>query len=137
MPERLSPVIPQVPVEDLAIHVAKSRVGLGNPAFAAMLQDGVVGVYADVWRPRFGLFPRWKRQYIGKLGPTACQILAPALAEGINLRLRIVLLTPEHLATQGQPEIMVSVWADPQAIAPYITMSDLIYPKASSAMLIG
>lgn len=136
MSERLTPIIPQVPVEELTIHIARSRLGLGDPAYAVLTQDNEVGIFANIWRPRFGILPRWKREYIGKLGPMARQILAPALAEGVSLRLRIVLLTPEHLAAQGPAEIMVSVWADPQAMAPFITMSELYFHKAYSQMAI-
>ena len=124
MPQRLSPIVPQIPVEQLTIHIARSRICLGDPVEAVLISEREVGIYAKVWQPFLGLVPRYKRRYIGKLGPLGSQILAPILAEGIALRLRIVLLTPEHLAGVNPVELMVSVWADPQAIAPFLALND-------------
>src|SRR5690606_27988007 len=105
MAERLDPILPQVPVEGIAVHIAKSGIGMGDTAQAVLMPDGRVGVYALVKKRWLGLFSTRKLGYLGHMGPIPEQVLAPALAEGVSMRLRIVVLTPEHLATNGPPEI--------------------------------
>ena len=58
------------------------------------------------------------------------QILAPALDEGMPLRMRVVMLTPEHLAGSGVPEIHVSVWGDPRLLAPFLDAPPTLPEKA-------
>lgn len=125
MSERLDPILPQVPVEGIAIHIGKAGLCMGDAASAALLPDGRVGIYAVVKRPRFGFIPMRRQTYLGHLGPVAAHILAPALAEGVPLRLRVVVLTPEHLARSGPPEIYVSVWGDHHRMAPFLRMPEL------------
>ena len=125
MSERLDPILPQVPVEGIAVHIGKAGICMGDTADARLLPDGRVGIFAEV-RSRFlGLFPMRRMGYLGHLGPVATQILAPAMMEGVPLRLRIVVLTPEHLATSGPPEIHVSVWGDHHRMAPFVQMQSL------------
>lgn len=128
MAERLEPILPQVPVEGIAVHIGRAGLCMGDEAQAQLLSDGRVGIFARVKRPFLGLFPMRRPTYLGHLGPVAAQVLAPALAEGVALRLRVVVLTPEHLATSGPPEIFVSVWGDPRQIAPYLNLPDLFVP---------
>ncbi|MBE2277889.1 MAG: hypothetical protein IAE87_16520 [Rhodobacteraceae bacterium] len=120
MAETLEPILPQVPVEEIAVHIGRAGLCMGDEARAAVLPDGRVGVFARVRRPFLGLFPMRREGYLGHFGPMASQILAPALTEGVPLRLRIVVLTPEHLATAGPPEIFVSVWGVSRQMAPYL-----------------
>lgn len=131
MAERLEPILPQVPVEGLAVHIGRTGICLGDPAEARLLADGRVGIFARIRRPFLGLVPLWRVGYIGHLGPVAEQILGPAIAEGINLRLRIVLLTPEHLAGSGPPELVVSVWGEPGQLAPFLDIPAIYLPNAS------
>lgn len=130
MAERLEPILPQVPVEGLALHIGRSGISLGDPAEAQLLPDGRVGIFARIRRPFLGLVPVWRQGYLGHLGPIAEQILGPALAEGVNLRLRIVLLTPEHLAGSGPPEVVVSIWGEPTQLAPYLDLPSIYLPSA-------
>ena len=132
MSERLEPILPQVPVEGIAIHIAKAGICMGDPVQARLLPDGRVGVFGLIRRPILGIFPSRRISYLGHLGPVAEQILAPALMEGLMLRLRVVLLTPEHLATSGPPEIHVSIWADPYKLAPFLTSEALDLPAFDS-----
>ena len=37
-----------------------------------------------------------------------------------NGEMRVVMLTPEHLAGAGLPEIHVSVWGDPRLLTPFL-----------------
>lgn len=128
MAERLEPILPQVPVEGIAVHIGRAGLCMGDEAQAQLLPDGLVGIFARVKRPLLGLIPARRPTYLGHLGPVAAQVLAPALAGGVALRLRVVVLTPEHLATSGPPEIFVSVWGDPRQIAPYLHLPDLFVP---------
>ena len=128
MAERLDSILPQVPVEGIAIHIGRARLCMGDEARARLLPDGRVGIFARVWRPRLGIIPSWRETYLGHLGPIPEQVLAPALAEGVPLRLRVVVLTPEHLAHAGLPEIHVSVWADQRLIAPYLALPEFYLP---------
>lgn len=131
MTDRLEPILPQVPVEGIAVHIGNSGISMGDQAEARLLPDGRVGIFAQIRRRMLGFIPTRRVSYLGHLGPVAERILAPALMEGLLLRLRIVVLTPEHLATAGPPEIHVSVWADPQRLAPWLDL-DEIYEAASS-----
>lgn len=137
MAERLDPILPQVPVEGIAIHIGRAGLCMGDEAHAALLPDGRVGIFARTRRPFLGLWPMWRDTYLGHFGPVAAQILAPALAEGIPLRLRVVVLTPEHLATLGPPEIFVSVWGDARQLAPHLALPDLFLPHPALADAAG
>lgn len=128
MAERLDSILPQVPVEGIAVHIGRARLCMGDAVQARLLPDGRVGIFARIRRKRFGLIPGWREGYLGHLGPVPEQVLAPALAEGVPLRMRIVVLTPEHLATAGPPEIHVSVWADQRLIAPYLDLPEFYLP---------
>ncbi|NPD16960.1 hypothetical protein HOY34_17345 [Xinfangfangia sp. D13-10-4-6] len=128
MSERLEAILPQVPVEGIVIHIGKAGIGMGDLAEARLLPDGRVGIFAVIRQRVLGIFPTRRMGYIGHLGPVAERILSPALIEGLLLRLRIVVLTPEHLATNGPPEIHVSVWADPQRLAPWLDLGALYVP---------
>lgn len=125
MPDRLEPILPQVPVEGLAIHIGRARLSMGDAAEARLLPDGRVGVFARVYRPFLGLVPMRRVTFLGHLGPIAAGIVAPALLEGAPLRLRVVSLTPEHLAGSGPPEIYVSIWGDPRLLAPFLDVPPL------------
>ncbi|WP_157970992.1 hypothetical protein [Pseudogemmobacter bohemicus] len=130
MTDRLEPILPQVPVEGIAVHIGRAGICMGDMAEARLLPDGRVGIFAMARQRILGIFPVRRVSYLGHLGPVAERILAPALIEGLMLRLRIVVLTPEHLATSGPPEIHVSVWADPQRLAPCLSPDALFVPEA-------
>lgn len=129
MPERLTPLLPQVPVEGIAVHIGKTGLCLGDEAKAQMLADGRVGIYAQTNCRFLGIFTVKRERYLGHIGPLAAQIITPALSEGIQLRVRIVMLTPEHLATSGPPEIHVSVWGDQRKLAPFLSLPGLWQPE--------
>ena len=101
---------------------------MGDPAEARLMQDGQVGIWARVRRPVLGIWPSRRDTYLGHLGPVAGQIVTPALLEGAPLRLRIVMLTPEHLAGSGEPEIHVSIWGDPRLLTPFLDVPEVFHP---------
>ena len=117
MSNRLETILPQVPVEEIAIHIGKSGLSLGDNAEIRVLKDGRIGVFARVRHRILGLIPQWRLDYLGHLGPRAAQVLKPALAQDESFRLRIVVLTPEHLATSGPPAIHVSIRGNPHRLS--------------------
>lgn len=128
MREMIEPILPQVPVEEIAIHVARSHLSMGDAAEARLTPDGRVGIWARVRKPFLGVLPIRRQAYIGHLGPIAAQILTPALLDGAPLRLRIVMLTPEHLAGAGLPEVHISIWGDPKLLTPFLDVPELFHP---------
>jgi len=128
MHDILEPILPQVPVEGIAVHIARAGLSMGDPAQARLMPDGRVAIYALVRRRLLGVIPQRKPGLLGYLGPVAAQIVTPALLAGNPLRLRIVQLTPEHLAGAGHPMIEISVWGDPRLLTPYLNMPDAFLP---------
>ncbi len=124
------PLIHKAPVEGLQIHVARTRLAIGDMAFLDRLSDGRVGVYARVRHMILGIFPRHHTALIGHLGPVAEEIVAPSLAHGDDLRVRIIDLTPEHLANGFPPEVYISVWGDPRHLAPVLEAAGLLVDPA-------
>jgi hypothetical protein len=114
------PLIHKAPVEGLVINVARTRLSIGDMAWLDRLGDGRIGVFARLRQPLFGVIPRHRIGLVGHLGPVAAEILAPSLAHGDDLRVRIIDLTPEHLANGYPPEIYISVWGDPRHLSPIL-----------------
>jgi hypothetical protein len=119
------PLIHKAPVEGLAIHVARAGLAIGDQARLDRLTDGRVGVFARVNKPFLGVIPHHKEGLVGHLGPVAEEIISPSLANGDDLRVRIIDLTPEHLANGYPPEVYISVWGDPRHLQPTMTALDL------------
>jgi hypothetical protein len=107
--EMLHPIIHKAPVLKLRIALRDSGLCLGDPAELAFGDDGEVGVFAQA-RKRGLIFMRQRRLQLGVLGPQATAIVAGAVQRGDPLRVRIVGLTPEHLARERRPDLHVSVW---------------------------
>ena len=114
------PLIHKAPVEGLGVHVARTRLSIGDPAWLDRLTDGRIGVFASVRKPLFGILPRQRPALLGHLGPVAEEIVSPSLAHGDSLRVRIIDLVPEHLANGYPPEIYISVWGDPRHLQPIL-----------------
>lgn len=127
MHDILEPILPQVPVEGIAVHIGRSGLSMGDKAEARLMPDGRVAIFAIIRKPLAGIIPWRRRAYLGHLGPIAAQIMTPALIEGAPLRLRVVMLTPEHLAGSGQPEIHVSIWGDPRLLTPFLDVPELFH----------
>ncbi len=106
-------IIHKAPVLDLTVHVGRSALCLGDRVDLHLLADGRVGVVCKVRRRGF-LFTRLAARQIGVLGRRASEIVAPALERGEALRVRIVGLTPEHLASDGRADVGISVFGNPR-----------------------
>ena len=119
------PLIHKAPVEGLAIHVARTGLSIGDAAWLDRLSDGRIGVFARLKKPILGLIPHHREGLVGHLGPVAEEIIAPSLAHGDDLRVRIIDLTPEHLANGYPPEVYISVWGDPRHLQPVLAAVDL------------
>jgi hypothetical protein len=122
------PLIHKAPVEDLVIHVARTGLSIGDNARIERLSDGRIGVFARLKKPILGLIPYHREGLIGHLGPMAEEIVAPSLAHGDDLRVRIIDLTPEHLANGFPPEVYISVWGDPRHLQPVLASVGLPTP---------
>lgn len=120
MHDIIEPILPQVPVEGIALHIGRSGLSMGDTVTPKIIAEGKVGLWVRVNRPWAGIIPLQRDTYIGHLGAMASQIIIPALQAGQPLRMRVVMLTPEHLAGAGQPEIHVSVWGDPKLLLPFL-----------------
>lgn len=118
MHDLLQVLLPKAAILDLRINVQRSRLCIGDPVEARLLREGEVGIFRAGLRRRFWLFGRPGLQLIGLLGPVEAAIVAPALLNGDHLRLRIVGLTPEHLARDAGPEVFISIWGDGRKLAP-------------------
>ena len=135
MHEVMEPILPTVPVEGIAVNISRSGLSMGDRCEARLMPDGQIGIFGRVRQPILGLIPHWRDAYLGHLGPMAGQVLTPALLEGASLRLRVVQLTPEHLAGTGMPEIMISVWGDPRWLTPFLAVPAAFVPDhADDAM---
>lgn len=119
------PLIHKAPVEGLAIHVARTGLSIGDQARLDRLADGRIGVFARLNMPILGLIPHHREGLVGHLGPVAEEIIAPSLAHGDDLRVRIIDLTPEHLANGFPPEVYISVWGDPRHLHSALPPIDL------------
>lgn len=106
------PIIHKASLMGLALHVGRSGLCLNDTAELVPMAEGRVGVLALQPRRWLGLIPRVRRLYLGHLGPQAAALIGPRLERGEQLRVRIVGLTPEHLAAGAEPEIHVSVWSN-------------------------
>lgn len=115
MLQNVQPILAKTRLHDLAVHVARSRLCLNDPVEIEAEGDGRLAVSGRLHRPILGIIPRRRQTVIGHIGPRAAELLAPLIEAGTPLRLRIVGLTPEHIAP---PEVYVSVWG---AIRPSFT----------------
>jgi hypothetical protein len=121
------PLIHKAPVEGLTVHVARTRLAIGDHAWLDRLPDGKIGVFAEVRQMLFGFIPRRRPTRLGHLGPLAEEIVAPSLAHDDPLRVRIIDLVPEHLANGFPPEVYISVWGDPRHLNPVLEATGLMY----------
>lgn len=118
MQDMLQPLIHKAAVHSICVNVARTRLSIGDEAVLLALSDGRIGVFAKLNRRFLGIFPRQVMVLIGALGPHATALIAPAVERAELLRVRIVGLTPEHLATPPLgAEVHISVWGDPRHIA--------------------
>lgn len=118
MYDLLQPLIHKAAIHDICVNVARSRLSIGDPVRLLPLTDGRIGVVAELRSSWFGIIPRKVSRLIGVLGPHASELIAPAVSRGEQLRVRIVGLTPEHLAqSPGGAEVHISVWGDPRHIS--------------------
>ena len=117
MQDNLQPIIHKAPVNQLRLRLAQSGLSIGDKVEMRPLQAGGIGVFATLRRRWLGLFPRRVDMLLGELAESAGDVVAPALEHGEALRVRIVDLTPEHLAPDSTPELHVSIWGDPAHMA--------------------
>jgi hypothetical protein len=128
------PILPKAPVEGIRVHVARAGLVIGDPAALERLPDGRIGVFAQVRQPLLGFIPRRRTALIGHLGPVAEDLLSTALGNGDPMRIRIIDLTPEHLANGFPPEIYISVWGDPRHFTERSAIHEAFLPLPATEM---
>ena len=134
MQDMLQPLIHKAAVHSISVNVARAGLSIGDTAGLVALPDGRIGVYARLRRRFLGLFPRDVSVMIGALGPHAATLIAPAVERGELLRVRIVDLTPEHLATSPTgAEVFISVWGDPRHVAVWASDGKMTTPPPLKA----
>ena len=134
MQDLLQPLIHKAAVHNIALNVARTGLSIGDPAELVPLPDGRIGVFALRHRRILGLIPHRVTVLIGTLGPHAAALIAPAVERGESLRIRIVGLTPEHLATPPHgAEVHISVWGDPRHIAVWANDGTVVTPPPLKA----
>lgn len=111
MQDIIEPIIHKAAVCDLQTRIQHTGLSIGDPAELHLCDDGRVAVYTKINKRSF-LLRRRMLAHIGDLGAQASQILAPALRRGDYMRVRVVGLTPEHLAYDGKAEMHISVWGN-------------------------
>jgi len=123
MHDPMQPILPMTRLTSLQVNIARTGLSLGDPAEAFVDPEGQVGIVAPVQRYLLGLFPHRRPRVLGYLSPAAAGLIAPALLAGEAFRIRIVGLTPEHLAPE--PEMHISIWGDPKRllVPPPLTMA--------------
>lgn len=129
MQDLMQPLIHKAAVHDIAVNVARTGLSIGDEAALHILPDGRIGVFVRLRRRLFGLIPRQVNVLAGTLGAQATALLTPAVERHEMLRVRVVGLTPEHLAQERGPEIHVSVWGDPRHLSVW---TDAVIPPASA-----
>jgi hypothetical protein len=113
MYDTMQAIIHKAAVNDLQTQIRHTGLCIGDAAELHLDDLGRVTVWGRLNRRRF-LIRRRVLAHIGNLGPQACEILTPVLHRNEHLRVRIVGLTPEHLAPDGKAEMHISVWGNPR-----------------------
>jgi hypothetical protein len=108
MQDIIEPILHKTAVCDLTMALKSAGLSIGDPAELRLGQDHRVAVYAHIVRRSF-FIRRKALRHVGYLDPRAAVLLAPNLQNGEHLRVRIVGLTPEHLARDGHAEMHVSL----------------------------
>ena len=108
------PLLAKAPVFGLQMHIGQSGLALGDRVRLALDEEGKVVVCARVRQRVFGSLQRSVQAPVGHLGPVVDRLVAPQVAAGHDLRVRVVGITPEHLSPDGRAEVFVSVWGVPR-----------------------
>lgn len=111
----IEPILHKATVIELKHPLRKAGLSIGDAGEVRLGDDGRIAVYAHILRRRF-LVRRRVLALIGYLGVQANPLIGPALRRGDPLRVRLVGLTPEHLASSGRPELHISVWGSTQPL---------------------
>lgn len=107
----MQPIIHQAEVLPTGQRAHGSPLKMDTPLRLEADADGRIIVYAKISSGRV-LMRRETEVRLGTLGPSASDILRPAIQRGIRLRVRIVNLMPPCLTSNGQERVFLSVWGD-------------------------
>lgn len=116
MQDVILPLIRKAELIRLQVNVTRAGLSIGDVAELRLIDADQIAVFAEIRSYWLGLIPHRGWRMLGLLGPAASAMILPSLHHGDHLRVRIVGLTPEHLASSGVAEVHVSVWGDPARI---------------------
>ncbi len=89
MQDSIQPLIHKAAVQDIAVHIARSGLSIGDEATLHSLTDGRIGVFAARRRRLLGLIPQRVTTCLGTLGPQAATLIGPAVeAAGESIAIR-------------------------------------------------
>lgn len=107
----MQPIIHQAEVLRSGQRIPTSPLKMDTPLRLEPDATGCINVLAKIGAGRF-LARRETETLLGTLGPSASDILRPALQRGVRLRVRIVNLMPACLSGNGHERVFLSVWGD-------------------------
>lgn len=96
----------------LSGHVRADQIAPGTEAQLVATAAGMM-VMVFVVQRAFLIWPRAVWRPLGMLPDHATLALEPAIADGYDLRLRVVNVTPPHLSQDGVARVHVSAWGRP------------------------
>lgn len=135
MQDNLQPLIHKAAVTGLRINVTRTGLCINDPAELHLLPDGQIGIYALARKRFLGLLRSKSLLHLGNLGPAASALILPALQDARHLRVRIVGLTPEHLAPETGAEVWISVWGDANSVTLFSSPPRLQTPPVAVPLL--
>lgn len=106
-------IIHSVAIVGLTQDPDRLGLGPGDTLTLAADPDGEISVIVQARPALLRALRRSRPILLGHLGPTARGLVAPILAHGAQMRVRIVNATSRQL---GGPDIRLSVWADTDAL---------------------
>ena len=108
--EPMQVILAKTTLTALQVHIGKSGLAIGDSVYLRLMDDGQIGVIAKLTHYRLGLFPYKAQTLVGLIPPIDRASLLPHMSGAETMRVRIVTLTPEHLAPDRRAELAVSVW---------------------------
>lgn len=111
-------ILHKTAVEKLEVPLMATGVSLGDALRLEEDESGEISVSflrRASWLALIGRPARWLR--LGQLCEEAGQLIAPALRDGVELRVRVVEISPAHLSASDRDALHLSVWGDRARLA--------------------
>lgn len=111
-------ILHKTAVEKLEVSLMATGISLGDAMRLEEDESGEICVCFHrraSWLALIGRPARWLR--LGHLCEEAGQLIAPALRDGVELRVRVVEISPAHLSGRDRDALHLSVWGDRTRLA--------------------